>query len=57
MFITIAYIGNSNSKFSELERDYIKKIRRIGNTLGLKEIVLKKIRNSSKKNINDRKEE
>ncbi len=57
MFITIAYIGNSNSKFSELERDYIKKIRRIGNTLGLKEIVLKKIRNSSKKNINERKEE
>ena len=57
MFITIAYIGNSNSKFDELERDYIKKIIRIGNTLGLKEIVLKKIKNSSKKNIADRKDD
>jgi len=57
MFITIAYIGNSNSKFDEIERDYIKKINRIGNTLGLKEIVLKKIKNSPKKNITDRKED
>ena len=57
MFITIAYIGNSNSKFDELERDYIKKIIRIGNTLGLKEIVLKKIKNSLKKNIADRKDD
>ena len=57
MFITIAYIGNSNSKLNELERDYIKKINRIGNTLGLKEIILKKIKNSSKKNITERKED
>ena len=57
MLITIIYIGSSNNLFQDVVRDYEKRIKNLGRSIGLKEIIYKEIKNSNKKNITEKKDE
>ena len=57
MLITIIYIGSSNNLLHDIVRDYEKRIKNMGRNIGLKDIIYKEIRNSNKKNINEKKDE
>ena len=57
MLITIIYIGSSNNLFQDVVKDYEKRIKNIGRSIGLKEIIYKEIKNSNKKNITEKKDE
>ncbi len=57
MLITVIYIGSSNSLFQDVVRDYEKRIKNIGRSIGLKEIIYKGIKNSNKKNAIEKKDE
>ena len=57
MLITIIYIGSSNNLFQDVVRDYEKRIKNLGRSIGLKEIIYKEIKNSNKKNATEKKDE
>ena len=57
MLITIIYIGSSNNLLQDVVRDYEKRIKNLGRSIGLKEIIYKEIKNSNKKNITEKKDE
>ena len=57
MLITIIYIGSSNNLLQDAVRDYEKRIKNIGRSIGLKEIISKEIKNSNKKNATEKKDE
>ena len=57
MLITIIYIGSSNNLFQDVVRDYEKRIKNLGRSIGLKEIIYKEIKNSNKKNTTEKKDE
>ena len=57
MLITIIYIGSSNNLFQDVVRDYEKRIKNLGRSIGLKEIIYKEIKNSNKKNAIEKKDE
>tara|TARA_Y100000996_G_scaffold171225_1_gene133124 strand:- start:115 stop:588 length:474 start_codon:yes stop_codon:yes gene_type:complete len=57
MLITIIYIGSSNNLFQDVVRDYEKRIKNLGRSIGLKEIIYKEIKNSNKKNATGKKDE
>ena len=57
MLITIIYIGSSNNLFQDVVRDYEKRIKNLGRSIGLKEIIYKEIKNSNKKNATEKKAE
>ena len=57
MLITIIYIGSSNNLLHDIVGDYEKRIKNMGRNIGLKDIIYKEIRNSNKKNINEKKDE
>ena len=57
MLITIIYIGSSNNLFQDVVRDYEKRIKNLGRSIGLKEIIYKEIKNSNKKNVSEKKDE
>ena len=48
MLITIIYIGSSNNLLQDVVRDYEKRIKNLGRSIGLKEIIYKEIKNSNK---------
>ena len=57
MLITIIYIGSSNNLLQDVVRDYEKRIKNLGRSIGLKEIIYKEIKNSNKKNATEKKDE
>ena len=57
MLITIIYIGSSNNLFQDVVRDYEKRIKNLGRSIGIKEIIYKEIKNSNKKNTTEKKDE
>ena len=57
MLVVINFIGNQNNSFNETIVDYKKRIKIIGKNIGVKDILLKKIKHSNKKNYNERKQE
>ena len=57
MLITIIYIGSSNNLLQDVVRDYEKRIKNLGRSIGLKEIIYKEIKNSNKKNTTEKKDE
>ena len=57
MLIVINFIGNQSNSFNEDIIDYKKRIKIIGKNIGLKDILLRKIKYSNKKNCNERKQE
>ena len=57
MLIVINFVGNQNNSFNETIIDYKKRIKIIGKNIGLKDILLRKIKHSNKKNCNERKQE
>ena len=57
MLITIIYIGSSNNLLQDVVRDYEKRIKNLGRSIGLKEIIYKEIKNSNKKNVTEKKDE
>jgi len=57
MLITIIYIGSSNNLLQDVVRDYEKRIKNLGRSIGLKEIIYKEIKNSNKKNPTEKKDE
>ena len=57
MLITIIYIGSSNNLLQDVVRDYEKRIKNLGRSIGLKEIIYKEIKNSNKKNATEKDEE
>ena len=57
MLITIIYIGSSNNLLQDVVRDYEKRIKNIGRSIGLKEIIYKEIKNSNKKNPTEKRDE
>ena len=57
MLINIIYIGSSNNLLQDAVRDYEKRIKNLGRSIGLKEIIYKEIKNSNKKNTTEKKDE
>ena len=57
MLITIIYIGSSKNLLQDVVRDYEKRIKNLGRSIGLKEIIYKEIKNSNKKNATEKKDE
>ena len=57
MLITIIYIGSSNNLFQDIVTDYEKRIKNLGRSIGLKEIIYKEIKNSNKKNPTEKRDE
>ena len=57
MLITIIYIGSSNNLLQDVVKDYEKRIKNLGRSIGLKEIIYKEIKNSNKKNTTEKKDE
>ena len=57
MLITIVYIGSPNNSLRDVSREYEKRIKQIGKSIGLKNISYKSIKHSNKKNITEKKEE
>ena len=57
MLITIIYIGSSNNLLQDVVKDYEKRIKNLGRSIGLKEIIYKEIKNSNKKNATEKKDE
>ena len=57
MLITIIYIGSSNNLLQDVVRDYEKRIKNLGRSIGLKEIIYKEIKNSNKKKATEKKDE
>ena len=57
MLITIIYIGSSNNLFQDVVRDYEKRIKNLGRSIGIKENIYKEIKNSNKKNATEKKDE
>ena len=57
MLIVINFVGNQNNSYNETIIDYKKRIKIIGKNIGLKDILLRKIKHSNKKNCNERKQE
>ena len=57
MLITIIYIGSSNNLLQDVVRDYEKRIKNLGRSIGLKEIIYKEIKNSNKKNTTEKKDQ
>ena len=57
MLITIIYIGSSNNLLQDVVKDYEKRIKNLGRSIGIKEIIYKEIKNSNKKNTTEKKDE
>ena len=57
MLITIIYISSSKNLLQDVVRDYEKRIKNLGRSIGLKEIIYKEIKNSNKKNATEKKDE
>ena len=56
MLITIIYIGSSNNLLQDVVRDYEKRIKNLGRSIGQKEIIYKEIKNYNKKNATEKKD-